>query len=184
MNYAQIAAAVYQRCNHFDPYLPALTADLARAWGALFAKHKLDQADLLAAVEVVYDENGRGYRPMVADIVKAARSIRRERYERSDLNSAERLAHEAICDAKAVEVPPEVAEASRRTIAGFAFRPLQLTEAESRRRLVERQRRAAPPQPIPETGDGEAGNAWPSRSEGGAVDELAVESNDSPPGSR
>lgn len=151
MNYAQIAAAVYQRCNHFDPYLPALTPDLARAWGALFAKHKLNEADLIAAVEVVYDENGRGYRPLPADIVKAARAIRRDRYERSDLDSAERREHEAVCDAKAAEVAPEVAEARRQAIAGFAFRPKQLTEAESRRRLVERQRRAAPPQPMPET---------------------------------
>jgi hypothetical protein len=83
MNYSQIAAAVYQRCNQYDPYLPNLTPELARAWGGLFEKHGLDENDLLAAaVEAVYDEHGTGYRPMPADIIKAARAIRADRAQR------------------------------------------------------------------------------------------------------
>jgi hypothetical protein len=99
MNYQQIAAGVYQRCNHFDPYLPPLSADLARAWGSLFAKHRLSQDDLLAAVDTVYDTHGGGYRPMPADIAATARAIRQDRYDRSDIH--QRGAYEAIGDAKA-----------------------------------------------------------------------------------
>ena len=96
-NYAQIAAAVYQRCNHFDPYLPALSADLARAWGALFEKHRFNERDLLAAVDAVYGERGSGFRPLPADIITAARAIRRDRTERESL--AERRAREDDRDA-------------------------------------------------------------------------------------
>jgi len=85
MNYAQIAAAVYQRCNHFDPYLPKLDAALARAWGALFEKHRLSQDDLLAAVDAVYDHHGAGYRPLPADIITAARALRQDRAMRQPL---------------------------------------------------------------------------------------------------
>jgi hypothetical protein len=97
MNYAQIAGAVYQRCNHFDPYLPPLSTDLARAWGTLFEKHRLHEADLLNAVDVVYDEHGTPYRPLPHDIVAAARAIRRERAERED--DAQRRAREDAQDA-------------------------------------------------------------------------------------
>ena len=89
MNYQQIAAAVYQRCNHFDPYLPALSSDLARAWGGLFEKHRLSQDDLLAAVETIYDQHGNGYRPMPADIIGAARAIRQDRFQRQPLEHIE-----------------------------------------------------------------------------------------------
>jgi hypothetical protein len=101
VNYQQIAAAVYQRCNHFDPYLPPLSPDLARAWGALFEKHRHSEADLLAGVETVYDEHGSGYRPLPADIIAATRRIRQDRYDRSDIH--QRGAHEAICDAKGAD---------------------------------------------------------------------------------
>jgi hypothetical protein len=87
-NYQQIAAAVYQRCNHFDPYLPPLSADLARAWGSLFAKHQLPEADALAGVDAVYDEHGSGYRPLPADIIAAARTIRQDRRMREPLEAA------------------------------------------------------------------------------------------------
>jgi hypothetical protein len=101
MNYQQIAADVYQRCNHFDPYLPALNPDLARAWGKLFEKHRLGHEDLNAGVEALYDTHGDGYRPMPADIIAAARAIRQDRHQRSDIH--QRGTHEAICDTKAAD---------------------------------------------------------------------------------
>jgi hypothetical protein len=114
-------------------------------------------------------------------IVQRVRAVRRDRLERRSL--AEIQADEDRMDARMAPRLAE-AEARKRAIAAFASRPPELSDVESRRRLVERQRRAAPPQPMPETGDGEAGTAWPSRSGGGAVDELPVESNDSSPRSR
>jgi hypothetical protein len=89
MNHEQIAAGVYQRCNHFDPYLPPLSADLARAWGSLFAKHRLNQDDLLAAVDTVYETHGNGYRPMPADIITAAKTLRQDRFQRQPLDDIE-----------------------------------------------------------------------------------------------
>jgi hypothetical protein len=114
------------------------------------------RGDLLAAVAKYYMRPSQPV-PQPADLRVLASEIRRERYERSGLDSAERLAHEAICDAKAAEVAPEVAEARRQAIARFAqsgFQPKPLTEAELRRRLVERRRKAAPPQPMPGGPDG------------------------------
>jgi hypothetical protein len=100
MNYAQIAAAAYQRCTHYDPYLPPVSADLARAWGTQFEKHRLSEADLLAAVDVVYDEHGcSGFRVGVKDITDAARKIRRDRDDRQD----DHTEYEARCDAKALD---------------------------------------------------------------------------------
>lgn len=96
-NYAQIAAAVYQACNHFDPYLPPLSADLARAWGRLFEKHALNVDDLIAAVDKVYDEHGSGYRPLPKDICDAARTIRAQRTQSE--TAAERRAREDRQDA-------------------------------------------------------------------------------------
>jgi hypothetical protein len=89
MNYQQIAAAVYQRCNHFDPYLPPLSADLARAWGTLFEHHRLSPDDLLAGVDAVYDQHGSGYRPLPADIISAARALRQDRAMRQPLRAIE-----------------------------------------------------------------------------------------------
>jgi hypothetical protein len=111
MNHEQIAAGIYQRCNHFDPYLPPLSADLARAWGSLFAKHRLNQDDLLAAVDTVYETHGGGYRPMPADIISAAKTLRQDRFQRQPLDDIEahndRLAPLVAELAEAASIPDE-----------------------------------------------------------------------------
>lgn len=155
--YAMIAAAVYQACNHFDPYLPPLSDDLAEAWGRLFAKHKLGTPDLLRAVDAVYDEHGSGYRPLPKDIIDAARKIRGERTQRE--SRAERQAREDRLDARpgvgetpAIETRPATADARRKAIDGFTRgfgRPHGEQQRDRVRDLVERQRAAAPPQPMP-----------------------------------
>jgi hypothetical protein len=82
--------------------------DLARAWGTLFEKHRLDEHDLLAGVVLVYDQHGSGYRPLPKDIIDGARSIRRERTERwTDEDWAR---YEALCDSKAGAKPLRVVE--------------------------------------------------------------------------
>lgn len=140
------------KCTGYDPvHFPRPSEVMAEAWFEHFSMYPMiTRNDLLAAVARYYKTPSRPV-PQPADIRVLASEIRRERYERSGLDSAERLEHEAICDAKAVEAAPEVADARQRAIEGFDFRPKQLTEAESRRERVERARRAAPPQPMPET---------------------------------
>ncbi len=96
-NYAQVAAAVYQACNHFDPYLPTLSPELAKAWGRQFEKFQFSIDDLMKAVDRVYEDHGSGYRPLPKDITDAARAIRRERCERESAD--ERRAREDARDA-------------------------------------------------------------------------------------
>lgn len=86
-NYTQIAAAVLAKCVAYDEYRPNPSAETARHWGALFAKHQLSAEDLLTAVEWLYSThghypNGERYKPLPADIVDAARAIRRDRAAR------------------------------------------------------------------------------------------------------
>ncbi len=109
-NYAQIAAVVYQACNHFDPYLPALSADLARAWGRLFENGKFSVEDLLAAVDRVYSEHGSGYRPLPKDITDAARLIRDKRVKDRVADTSRQISGP----------PPASEEARRRAKEEFA----------------------------------------------------------------
>jgi hypothetical protein len=107
MNYQQIAAGVYQRCNHFDPYLPPLSTDLARAWGGQFEKHRLTADDLLAGVDQLYDEHGSGFRPLAKDITDSARRIRRDRAERVAIEDRSTdpdwARYYALCESKSAE---------------------------------------------------------------------------------
>lgn len=146
-NYPAIAAAVYQACNHFDPYLPPLSTDMAHAWGRLFQRHRLSTADLLAAVDKVYDEHGSGYRPLPKDIVEAARAIRRER----DSYTGPTPEYEALCESKQGPEAPDVRHFIERS-ERFGKRPGTATgEAQDRLRArVQQQREAAPPQPMSE----------------------------------
>jgi hypothetical protein len=138
---------VLTKCTGYDPvHFPRPSEVMADAWMEHFAMYPMiSRDDVLGAITKYYMRPSQPV-PQPADIRVLASDIRRERYERSGLDSVERLEHEAVCDAKGVEV----AAVRRRAVAEFAFRPKQLTEAESLRRRVERQRRAAPPQPMPE----------------------------------
>lgn len=99
MNWAQVAAAVWQACSHVDPYLPKLSEDMARAWGRQFATAGLEIGDLLAGVDRAYRDNGSGFRPLPKDILDAARAARRDR--RAAWTDADLAEYEARCDAKA-----------------------------------------------------------------------------------
>lgn len=99
LNHAQIAAAVYQACTTYDQYLPQLSPEVARSWSKVFAYYNLEAEDLLAAVDKVYTENGAGYRPLPADIAKAAREIRKERAEREGWTELEARQDALSCKA-------------------------------------------------------------------------------------
>jgi hypothetical protein len=103
-NYAQIAGAVYQSCTTYDQYLPQLSADVARSWAKVFAYYHLGPEDLLAGVDRVYCDKGSGYRPLPADIAKAARTIREERAQREgplELEVREQVIDARVADAVA-----------------------------------------------------------------------------------
>lgn len=128
----------------YDPvHFPRPSEVMAEAWMEHFAMYpKVTRNDLLAAITKYYKTPSRPV-PQPADIRVLASEIRRERYERSGLDSPERREHEAVCDAKA--------DARQRAVAEFGFKPEQLTESEYRQRLVERLRKSEPPHSIPET---------------------------------
>lgn len=107
-NYPQVAAAVYQACTTYDQYLPALSADVAKAWAKTFAVYALSPEDLISGVDAVYAERGLGYRPLPADIAQAARALRRERAERED--RAASAARQEALSAKAAEDAEALAE--------------------------------------------------------------------------
>jgi hypothetical protein len=111
-------------CAAFDAYMPELNPDTAKAWATAFATHKLQPEDLFAAVQRIFTERtttdrGERYRVAVADIVAAARAIRRERSEReSAAEQQARLdAQDARIEALACEQPPLAIEPSERRYA-------------------------------------------------------------------
>jgi hypothetical protein len=108
-NYPQIAAAVYQACTTYDQYLPQLSADVARSWAKVFAYYNLSPEDALAGVDMVYTDKGAGYRPLPADIAKAARSIREDRAQREGTDQLER--REQFIDTRVAEQVAELAAA-------------------------------------------------------------------------
>jgi hypothetical protein len=101
ITWPQIAAAVYQACTTYDQYLPQLSPDVARSWSKAFAYYNLSVEDLIAGVDKVYISEGAGYRPLPADITKAAREIRKERAEREGW--AELEARQDVLSRKAAE---------------------------------------------------------------------------------
>lgn len=155
--YPAIAALVYQACNHFDPYLPPLSDDMGNAWGRLFERHRLSLDELLAGVDKVYDEHGSGYRPLPKDLIDAARAIRKQRRDQTGPTDA----YYALCDSKAAPDAPALSpprQAKIEQFRGSFGKPPGTAAAEAQARIlatVERQRRAAPPAPMPaDTGAG------------------------------
>jgi hypothetical protein len=111
MNYAQIAAVVYQACNAYDPYMPPLSPEMAKAWGRQFEKHKLTPDLLLQAVDRIYDEHGSGYRPLPKDITDAGRTIRRE----EDAKTGPTEEYQALCESKYLSYEESLARLKART---------------------------------------------------------------------
>src|SRR5699024_4880395 len=73
---------------------------MAVAWAETLSVHKLDLADMLAAVPMIFSDTTRTRdRILPADVIVKAREIRRERAEREDHQA--RARREAMIDAKA-----------------------------------------------------------------------------------
>jgi hypothetical protein len=166
------------RCAAYDAaHFPKPSAAMADMWFDHFSQFEhLTKEDLTAAVRKYYNIPSQPV-PQPADISKIARGLAIDRYERSSPDSPERLAYEAVCDAKAgagtgwVMNPlpgPEVSEIKlerrRRAIESYA-RTFGISAAEAATRMApaweERneldsvavaaahRRHAGPPQAIP-----------------------------------
>lgn len=123
------------KCTGYDPvHFPRPSNVMADAWFEHFAMYpRITGADLLAAVTRYYMRPSQPV-PQPADIRVLASEIRRERFDRSGVDSVERQQHEAVCNAKAE--PDAQVEARQRAVAEFRFKPEQLSEKEQRRRLA------------------------------------------------
>ncbi len=95
-----VARKVLAKCAATDPWFPRAADVTVLAWAEQFAIAKIPVEDLLAGVTASYAAHGSGFKPLPADIIKAAREIRRDRLQRTD--PAERGHIEAIGDRKAV----------------------------------------------------------------------------------
>lgn len=176
-DHRRIAARTLAKCAAYDPWFPSPAEAIVTAWTEhlqLDCNKHLTEEDMLAGVTAAYRDNGNGFKPLPKDITDAARKIRADRAQRA-LPTAE---YQALCDAKAgehllnddgtvaLEPRPATADARRRAIEEFASRvgradrPANQTRT---RELVERQRAAAPPQPLngPDTTTASAeGHDW------------------------
>jgi hypothetical protein len=106
----------------------------------------------------------RDHQIQPADLSRLARDEAIDRYERSDLDSQERQAHEALCDSKAAPERLEIEGARQRAIEDFAER-FGISRAEAAVRIqpgqgernhldslgveVAHARQSRPAQPIP-----------------------------------
>lgn len=142
--YAVIAAGVYQACNHYDPYLPPLSEDLARAWGKAFERHDLAAELLLAAVDKVYAENGSGFRPLPKDLIDAARAIRKDHDDRNGPSTE----YEALCESKAETDTQAALRAAERRAACARYADNNFnepTDSERLQKLAQQRRQDSPP---------------------------------------
>jgi hypothetical protein len=78
------AKAALAKCAANDPWFPHPNEATILAWAEHIARHNLELDDILDGVTAAYAANGPGFRPLPADIIGAARSIRRERAEREN----------------------------------------------------------------------------------------------------
>lgn len=90
------------RCAGYDPaHFPKRSDVILAAWhDHLMQYPQLTAADLAGAVREYYNQPSQAV-PQPADISAIARKYSRERYERSELDSPERLRLEETCNAKA-----------------------------------------------------------------------------------
>lgn len=103
------ARKVLGKCAANDPWFPQPNDATAYAWGEQFMICNLPVDDLLAGVTRVYASHGSGFRPLPADVIAAAREVRRDRAQR---RSDEELAgRDAVIDRKAADDVAELAAA-------------------------------------------------------------------------
>lgn len=164
-----IIDALTKSTGYDSAHTPQPSAIVIDAWVEHFEDFPaLTRADLLMAVKDYHRQTHReNLQP--ADISTLARKYSRERFERSALDSPERIGHETLCDRKAADDPNvpalEQAATTRRTkieayagMFGLTGRQAEARMAARatdddlayRRQLVDQARTSGPPQPMPD----------------------------------
>ena len=91
-----------------DPYFAKPSEAIVKAWGEQIAATNLTDDELLDGVAALYAVKESGFRPLPADVLNAARRLRRERFERQPLEDIE-AANDTL-DAKLAPLIVELAE--------------------------------------------------------------------------
>lgn len=94
------ARAVLAKVSSYEPVFPHPTEAMILAWAEQFAIANIAQDQLLFAVARWF-ATPRDKPPKPADILALARAGREERFQRSGIDSEERLGYEDRCDFKA-----------------------------------------------------------------------------------
>ncbi len=99
-----------------DPYFAKPSQAIVKAWSEQFAATNLTDEELLDGVTALYAVKESGFRPLPADVLNAAKRLRREAFDRLPLAQQEaiRAAETAATDAElfeleAVTPPPTLA---------------------------------------------------------------------------
>lgn len=111
------------KCSGYDgSHTPAPSEIVVDAWMEHFALYpNVTRGDLLAAVREYFTTH-HDQQVQPADISSIARQYSRDRCERSDLDSAERLAYEALWDSKAAPDDDSPAQDRRADVERFIGR--------------------------------------------------------------
>lgn len=165
MNYIDLATQVLKKIITYDPRMSNPDEGQVMAWAEHLELNRLtDPADLMHAVTMVFNENDAGdmnFRVTPKMISSMAKKIRRERFERSDLDSDQRRRIEAACNAKAEPeaqpaLPPAPADLrdpfqlreKLRELAESKSLPVESADQAFIRMVGTEQRKAAPPAPL------------------------------------
>jgi hypothetical protein len=120
---AEVIGAVLAKCSAYDSRNTPQPSDIViDAWLEHFGLYpNVTPGDLMAAVREYYTVRHDNQLTPV-DLSSIARNYSRDRVERSDLDSAERRAHEALCDSKAAADDGPPAQDRRADIERFIGR--------------------------------------------------------------
>ena len=102
------ARKVLSKISSYDPWFAKPAESIVGAWAEQIAGTNFTDDELLDAVAALYAVKEGGFRPLPADVLNAARRLRRERFEAQPLETIE-AANDAL-DAKLAPLIVELAE--------------------------------------------------------------------------
>jgi hypothetical protein len=106
----QAARDVLTKCAAYDPWFPHPTEALILAWAEQIALTNLTRDELLAGVTDCYRTHGAGFKPLPADIIGAAKTLRHDHFMRQPLDVIEATTHHT--DARLAPIIAELATAT------------------------------------------------------------------------
>jgi hypothetical protein len=106
------ARKVLAKITSYDQWFAKPGVSIVAAWAKQIAATNLTDDELLDGVDEVYRVKEGGFRPLPADVLNAARRLRKERFdalplaEQEAIRDAERLAIDAELEAVEATTPP------------------------------------------------------------------------------